>query len=184
MRFAYVLLGAVWLALTSACNVTERAPLIAQNTQPEQENMPLQAPARVPVYTYEIVNVYPHDPSAFTQGLVYHQGVLYESAGQYGVSSLRKVELETGRVLQRLSVPAQYFAEGLCLFQNRLYQLTWNEHTCFVYDQETFQQMATFSYAGEGWGITHDGQSDEQRQQSDSPPRPQHVSSTTYDQRH
>jgi glutamine cyclotransferase len=121
--------------------------------------MPLTAPARVPVYTYEIVNVYPHDASAFTQGLVFHQGFLYESAGHYGQSNLRKVELETGRVLKRAEVPAQYFAEGLALFNGRLIQLTWQERTGFIYDQETFQQLGTFSYTGEGWGLAHDGKS-------------------------
>jgi glutamine cyclotransferase len=158
MRFVYVLLGVVWLALLSACQLSERAPLAASNSESEQQDMSLPSPVRVPVYTYEIVNVYPHDPAAFTQGLVYHQGVLYESTGLNGSSSLRKVELETGRVLQRTSVPTQYFAEGLALFNGRLLQLTWQNQVAFVYDQQTFQQIGTFNYTGEGWGLAHDGQ--------------------------
>ncbi|MBI1763185.1 MAG: glutaminyl-peptide cyclotransferase [Acidobacteria bacterium] len=121
--------------------------------------MPLTAPVRVPVYTYEVVNVYPHDAAAFTQGLVFYQGALFESTGLNGSSSLRKVELETGRVLKKLDVPSQYFAEGLALFNGRLLQLTWQNHVGFVYDQETFQQLNTFSYSGEGWGLANDGKS-------------------------
>ena len=152
-----VVLGSLfWL---TACQASAPNPVAAQSSEPEQQNMPLTAPARVPVYTYEIVNVYPHDASAFTQGLVFHQGFLYESAGHYGQSNLRKVELETGRVLKRTEVPAQYFAEGLALFNGRLIQLTWQERTGFIYDQETFQQLGTFSYTGEGWGLAHDGKS-------------------------
>jgi glutamine cyclotransferase len=159
MRFIYVIVGVVWAAFFSACNLSARGPLAAQNPESEQQDMTLQAPARTPLYSYEIVNVYPHDPAAFTQGLVFYQGVLYESTGLNGSSSLRKVELETGRVLQRISIPSQYFAEGLALFNGRLLQLTWQNQQGFVYDLDTFQQLSTFSYTGEGWGLTHDGQS-------------------------
>lgn len=151
-----VLGGLFWL---TACQGPAPTPVAAQNTAPEQQDMPLTAPVRVPVYTYEVVNVYPHDASAFTQGLVFYQGVLYESAGHYGQSNLRKVELETGRVLKRVDVPAQYFAEGLALLNGRLIQLTWQERTGFIYDQETFQPLGTFNYSGEGWGLAHDGKS-------------------------
>jgi len=149
----------VCCALLSGCEVSERAPLAAPNTASAQQDMSLQAPVRVPSYTYDIVNVYPHDPAAFTQGLVFHQGVLFESTGLNGQSSLRKVELETGRVLQRTNIPAQYFAEGLALLNGRLLQLTWQNQVGFVYDLESFQQLSTFNYTGEGWGLTHDGQS-------------------------
>ncbi len=107
--------------------------------------------------TYEVVNAYPHDPRAFTQGLVYHEGALYESTGLRGESSLRRVELDTGRVLQWLNVPDRYFAEGLALWEDRLIQLTWTSGEAFAYDRETFDKVDTFSYPTEGWGLTHDG---------------------------
>jgi glutamine cyclotransferase len=110
-----------------------------------------------PVYGYEVVNVYPHDRDAFTQGLVYRDGVLFESTGLNGRSTLRKVRLETGDVLQRAAVDRRYFAEGLADWGDRLIQLTWDTGVAFVYDLATFKQVRTFSYAGEGWGLTHDG---------------------------
>lgn len=116
------------------------------------------APFRVQNFGYEVINSYPHDPAAFTQGLVYQQGVLYESTGLNGQSSLRQVELATGKVLKKIDVPSAYFAEGLALFNNRFYQLTWQSQTTFVYDVD-FAQLKTFTYSGEGWGLTHNGQS-------------------------
>ncbi|HLX94151.1 MAG TPA: glutaminyl-peptide cyclotransferase [Verrucomicrobiae bacterium] len=112
-----------------------------------------------PVYTYRVVNTWPHDRNAFTQGLVYFDGVLLESTGLYGRSSLRLVELNTGRVLQQVTVPPEYFAEGLAALHGKLYQLSWQNQTGFVYDQQTFQLEKEFSYEGEGWGLTTDGQS-------------------------
>jgi glutaminyl-peptide cyclotransferase len=110
-----------------------------------------------PVYGYEVVNVYPHDRDAFTQGLLYRDGVLYESTGQHGRSSLRKVQLETGKVLQQIPIDARYFAEGLTDWGSRLVQLTYQTNVGFVYDLASFKQLQTFSYTGEGWGLTHDG---------------------------
>ena len=110
-----------------------------------------------PVLRYELVREYPHDPQAFTQGLVFSDGVLYESTGQYGQSSLRKVELETGKVLQERRIEAMYFAEGLALWGSRLLQLTWQENTGFIYDLATFDRLGMFSYPGQGWGLTSDG---------------------------
>jgi glutamine cyclotransferase len=112
-----------------------------------------------PTYTYEVVKVYPHDRSAFTQGLVYLKGALLESTGLNGESTLRKVDLETGNVLQSIDVPAEYFAEGLALQDGKLFQLTWQNNKCFVYDLETFQKEKEFTYPGEGWGLTTDGHS-------------------------
>ncbi len=114
-----------------------------------------QAPP--PVYGFRVVNAYPHDAQAFTQGLVYVDGFLYESTGLHGRSSLRKVRLDTGEVLQRRDVDAAYFAEGLVSWRDRLIQLTWQSGLGFVYDRATFQPLRTFTYAGEGWGLTHDG---------------------------
>ena len=112
-----------------------------------------------PVYTYKVVNTWPHDRDAFTQGLVYFDGVLLESAGLYGRSSLRRVELNTGRVLQQGPVPPEYFAEGLAALRGKLHQLTWQNQKAFVYDLETFRLEKEFSYDGEGWGLATDGQS-------------------------
>jgi glutamine cyclotransferase len=136
----------------SAATQTPNAP--AASASPTQGQ-----PQRLPVLTYEVVNTFPHDPNSFTQGLVYRDGSLYESAGEYGKSSLRKVELQTGRVVQQTAVPPKYFAEGLALLNGKLYQLTWQEHTGFVYDAGTFQKLDEFYVDGDGWGLTTDGES-------------------------
>ena len=112
--------------------------------------------ARTPVHSYTVVNSYPHDPQAFTQGLIFRDGVLYESTGMNGRSSLRKVQLETGEVLQRINVDARYFAEGMTDWGNRLIQLTYTTKVGFVYDIASFTLQRTFDYAGQGWGLTHD----------------------------
>ena len=113
----------------------------------------------VPVDFCQVANTWPHDRGAFTEGLVYHDGVLLESTGLEGQSSLRRVELKTGRVLQQVAVPSEYFAEGLTVLNGKLYQLTWKNHKGFVYDLATFRLEKTFSYDGEGWGLTTDGHS-------------------------
>lgn len=109
-------------------------------------------------YTYRIVNTYPHDPDAFTQGLVYDDGVFYEGTGRWGESTLREVMVETGAVIRSHALAPQYFGEGITLLNDRIYQLTWQEETGFIYDRKTFAEQQTFTYPGEGWGITHDGQ--------------------------
>jgi glutamine cyclotransferase len=117
-----------------------------------------QAPAPRPViYTYTVVNTYPHDAGAYTQGLVYRDGFLYESTGLTGRSSLRKVKLETGEVVQRETIDRRYFAEGLAEWKGKLAQLTWQSGIGFLYDRSTLTLTGTFKYAGEGWGLTHDG---------------------------
>lgn len=116
------------------------------------------AQEQIPSCSYNVVQTYPHDDNAFTQGLIYDQGELYESTGLLGQSSLRRVELETGKVLQISDLDDRYFGEGLTSWQNRLIQLTWISKTGFVYDQKTFKQLATFNYPTEGWGLTDDGQ--------------------------
>lgn len=118
----------------------------------------LQACAQsVPVEGYRVVRTYPHDRGAFTQGLVYLDGVLYESTGLNGRSSLRSVDLATGRVLQNRAVSAEYFAEGLAFLDNKLFQLTWQNGVAFVYDRMSFRPLTTLRYPGEGWGLTTDG---------------------------
>jgi len=115
----------------------------------------LSAPARQ--YTYRVIASYPHDHGAFTQGLVIAGGVLYESTGLYGRSSLRRVNLETGRVERIRELPARYFGEGLAVHDGRLIQLTWTEKRGFVYDPDTFELLREFPYPHEGWGLTSDG---------------------------
>lgn len=112
--------------------------------------------ADVPVYTYDVVNAWPHDPKAFTQGLVFHDGNLYESTGHHGMSSLRKVELKTGKLKKKYNVAEEYFAEGIAIFQGKIYQLTWQSHKCFIYDLKSFDLVGEFHHEGEGWGLTHD----------------------------
>jgi glutamine cyclotransferase len=113
-------------------------------------------PVAAPADSYQIVHTYPHDAKAFTQGLIYLDGHLYESTGLNGRSSLRMVDLTTGRVLQKYDLPAQYFGEGLTDWGSTLIQLTWQAHKGFVYDRFSFSLLRTFSYEGEGWGLTHD----------------------------
>lgn len=106
--------------------------------------------------SYRVTHVYPHDPNAFTQGLVYVDGHLYESTGRTGRSSLRMVDLPTGAILQRYDLPPQYFGEGLTDWGGTLVQLTWKDGLAFVYDRFSFSLKRTFRYEGEGWGLTHD----------------------------
>ena len=115
-----------------------------------------QAPGNMPIYGFEIVRVYPHDPRAFTQGLQYLDGFLYEGTGQVGESQIRKVELETGKVLRKRDVPPPHFGEGITVWKNKLIELTWQTNVAFVYDKETFEPRSQFKYAGEGWGLTQD----------------------------
>ena len=104
-----------------------------------------------------MINTYPHDRAAFTQGLVYVDSVFYEGTGLYGASSLRKVDPETGQVLLLRGLPAQFFGEGITILGNRIYQLTWKSGAGFVYDKESFEPVQSFTYPTEGWGLTHDG---------------------------
>lgn len=106
---------------------------------------------------YRVVAEYAHDSEAFTQGLVYYRGFLYESTGRYGASSIRKVALETGKVVAQRALPARYFGEGLAVAGDRLVQLTWREGTGFVYDPESLELLETFHYPVEGWGLAYDG---------------------------
>ena len=110
-------------------------------------------------YGYEIVHIYPHDRAAFTQGLVFINGKLYEGTGQEGQSSLREVDLQTGNVLKKVDVPEPYFAEGIALLNNKIYQLTWQHQVGFIYNADNFEQVGKFNYSGEGWGLTTDGHS-------------------------
>jgi glutamine cyclotransferase len=109
------------------------------------------------VYGYQLVRSYPHDPQAFTQGLAYYDGFLYEGTGLNGRSSIRKVKLETGEVVQIQPLEPQYFGEGIAIWKDAIVQLTWQSEIGFVYDRVTFQRKSTFAYRGEGWGLAQDG---------------------------
>src|SRR5438874_3445570 len=139
------------MRLTAATGVLMIASIAfpSARRQPAAGNLPMQG--------YQIVRVYPHDPNAFTQGLQYVGGAFYEGTGLNGRSSIRHVELETGKVLQRRDVSPQYFGEGITLFKSDLFELTWQSHVAFVYDPKSFEPKKQFSYPGEGWGLTHDG---------------------------
>ena len=118
---------------------------------------PRQSAATLPIYGYTVVRSYPHDPTAFTQGLQYVDGVLYEGTGLNGRSSIRRVNLDTGSVLKQHSIGTEYFGEGITVFGSDLYELTWQSGIAFVYDRNTFAPKKSFRYSGEGWGLTHDG---------------------------
>jgi glutamine cyclotransferase len=120
----------------------------AQISRPAQET---------PIYGYRVINVFPHDRKAFTQGLVWEDGLLYEGTGLVGQSSLRKVDLETGAVLQIHPIDPNYFGEGIAIYGDQIFQLTWQDQIAFLYDKKTFEQLDTFTYPTEGWGLTFDG---------------------------
>lgn len=119
---------------------------------------PVPGNSDVIIYTYNIANTYPHDRNAFTQGLVFEDGVLYEGTGRFGQSTLRRVELETGDILQIRELSAQFFGEGITIYENKIIQLTWRSNIGFVYDKNSFELLQEFNYSTEGWGITHDGE--------------------------
>lgn len=131
---------------TSAATVKTAAPTSASASA-----------VAVPVYTYEIVKTYKHDDDAFTQGLFFHNGFLYEGTGGTGASNIRKVDLETGKVLQQTDLDDRSFGEGVTLLDGKIYQLTWQEQRAFVYDAETLKPVKEFRYQGDGWGLANDG---------------------------
>jgi glutaminyl-peptide cyclotransferase len=146
-EFLTTLLLALMIAGVLACS----EPSTARQAEAEAEG--------TPVYTYQVINTWPHDAEAYTQGLVFHDGLLFESTGLRGASSLRRVELKTGKVKKKLEVAHEYFAEGMTIFQNKIFQLTWQAQKGFVYDLKKFKQEGEFAYEGEGWGLTHDDHS-------------------------
>ena len=112
--------------------------------------------SKTPVSGYTVVRSYPHDPKAFTQGLEYFDGFLYESTGVKGRSGVRKVEIESGKVVQEEKIHPQYFGEGLTITQGKIFQVSWQDRQGFVYDAKTMKFIRNFTYFGEGWGLTHD----------------------------
>jgi len=155
--FRKLIVPCLCAAILSGCD--QSAPTAPSTSSAAPTAPAFIRPAGVPVYTYEIVNVYPHDTNAFTEGLDYLNGDLFESTGLYRRSALRRVELKTGRVLQQTNLPAQYFGEGLALLNGKAYQLTYREGKGFVFQLDTFRANLEFNYSGEGWGMTTDGHS-------------------------
>ena len=127
------------------------------NQTSPKTNVNAAKPEPLPVYGYEVVKSYPHDPKAFTEGLFYHDGFLYESTGEEGRSSLRKVEIETGKVVQTFDLPSEDFGEGIAMIGDKIYQLTWRQGLGRVFDAKDFKLLKEFHYQGEGWGMTTDG---------------------------
>ncbi len=150
MRFYSV---ALFFSLVFSCSTAQKTQTFPPPVS-KKKTIPV---GKVPVYSYEVVNEFEHDKDAFTQGLIFHGGYLYESTGQKGRSTLRKVQLETGKVLQKHKVPRDYFAEGLTVFDGKLYQLSWQDSLGWAYDIADMKLIREFRYSGEGWGLTNDG---------------------------
>ena len=153
----FLLLGWILLATVTGFSAETGRHSSVEATAPTVTNSTISYPA--PVVGYRVVNTYPHDPRAFTQGLVFADGILYEGTGLRGQSSLRKVDLQTGNILRVRQLAAHFFGEGITIYGNRVIQLTWRAKVGFVYNIQTFQLLDTFTYPTEGWGITHDGKS-------------------------
>jgi glutaminyl-peptide cyclotransferase len=159
MRLYFILFA---ILLSSACGDTTALPNVNSMTSNRTNGNTtiansVKTSGGVPVYSYEVVNTFKHDSKAFTQGLFFHNGFLYEGTGQNGKSNLRKVELETGKVVQQYDLPKQNFGEGATILNGKIYQLTWREGKAFVYDAETFKLLKELEYQGQGWGLTNDG---------------------------
>jgi len=150
MRFLILFFSA---AMAVGCSSAANTPKPNVNTA----NTNTAKPGPLPVYGYEVVKAYPHDPKAFTEGLFFYDGFLYESTGEEGKSSLRKVELETGKVVQKWDMPREDFGEGIAMIGDKIYQLTWRQRLGRVFDAKDFKLLKEFTYEGDGWGMTTDG---------------------------
>jgi glutamine cyclotransferase len=155
--FMAVLLVPACLIHPDTALAAELSPAGSASQGAASKPAPSTARSATPIYTCKIVQTYPHDRQAFTQGLVFDNGILYESTGLLGRSSVRKVDLKTGSILQMRRLPAQLFGEGLTVFGERLIQLTWQSRVGFVYEKQNFRLLKEFTYPTEGWGLTHDG---------------------------
>lgn len=151
---ARILIALLFIALFSGCpdkDPETNLPDTGSTATPQPKAPP------TPVYGYEVVKSYPHDTAAYTQGLIFRDGALYEGTGLHDSSSIRKVDLETGKVERKFDLDAKYFGEGLTMIGDKLYQITWRNNVGFVYDLFTFRPIDTFQIYGEGWGLTTDG---------------------------
>jgi glutamine cyclotransferase len=152
MRFHWIML--TLLAATLSCRNGRGTTAAAQTTATKAAAV---APVKAQRCRIEVVKEYPHDPESYTQGLFFHEGKLFESTGQYGESSFREVDLVTGTAAFRIDYPKKYFAEGSVAFEGKIYVLTWTNRVAFVYDAATLEQIGTWKYPREGWGLTTDG---------------------------
>ncbi len=141
----------IWQRIAALFLLAASGSLTGAQTPPQSSS------SRPQDYTFQVVRAFPHDTSAYTQGLAYHGGFLYEGTGRNGQSSLRKVRLETGEVIQQVNLGQDYFGEGITLLNDKIFQLTWQSKTGFVYDLNSFHLLRSFSYSGEGWGLATDG---------------------------
>lgn len=155
MRFSILFSVVLLAAGCSGPNGTNNGTGV--NPSPKPANTNQTTKKQVPVSSYEVVKTYPHDAKAFTQGLVWRDGFLYESTGEYEESTLRKVNLDTGKVLQKYDLPDDVFAEGIAIIGDKIYQLSWRNRIAWVYNLSDFKLLREIRYADEGWGITHDG---------------------------
>jgi glutamine cyclotransferase len=159
----FIVVALLTAIFVGACSATPLvSPLQPAPTSPLPTPTSTSAPLKLPAarnLTYKVVATYPHDRNAFTQGLVIDDGVLYEGIGLHGRSSLRRVDLASGSVLQSVALDQQYFGEGITTWGDQIIQLTWQAQQGFVYDKATFERLKTFNYPGEGWGLTHDDRS-------------------------
>jgi len=157
---AVLTVGFLAFSLSGLTPFSDSSPTPRPTQTTEPTSSPTTSPTPRPIissviYTYEIIRVYPHDTNAFTQGLAFDNGILYESTGQ--LSSLRRIDLESGVVEQEVILPAEFFGEGLTVVNNSLIQLTWQNHIGFIYDKVTFDLRGNFTYSTEGWGLTYNG---------------------------
>lgn len=150
MRIALPLLFAL-----AACGQTNATPPAAEAQTANRANAPAAAPA--PIQGFRVVNTYPHDPHAFTQGLFWQDGHLYESTGQIGQSTIRRVDLETGNVLQSVDIPAGEFGEGIVNWGDQIINITWQNQIGYRWDRRTLRRLSEWRYQGEGWGLTQNG---------------------------
>lgn len=155
MRFLII---SLFCFVALGCSGSTTTPNSTANAAKNSNSTPAKA-GPLPVYGYEVVKAYPHDPNAFTEGLFFHNGFMYESTGgsKAGESSIRKVDIETGKVLQKWDLPADDFGEGTAIIGDKIYQLTWQKGLARVFDATTFKVLKEFNYQGDGWGMTTDG---------------------------
>ena len=140
-------------ACTASCQSSQTNSSQTQASATEAAQTPAKS---IPILTATVIRTYPHDPKAFTQGLEFANGRLYESTGRTGQSSLRECALESGKILRKVNLPENEFGEGLTIFHGKIYQLTWLSKKGFIYDQRTFKKIGEFPFSSEGWGLTHD----------------------------
>lgn len=151
IKFSKLVLFITFIILISSFACTDNKSEIKQETKVETSQ---PTPIQKKEYRIKIIRTWQHDKEAFTQGLIYYKGFLYESTGLNGKSSLRKLDPKSGKILKKINIADKYFSEGITIYDNKIFMLTWLNRSCFVYDLETFKLLNEFSYYGEGWGLT------------------------------